>query len=51
MRATRQARDETAETIKQAGRTMGEGAVRKWRTAKQHPGATKSTLVQVKIRQ
>ena len=34
MRATRQARDETAETFWQAGRTMGEGAVLKRRNSK-----------------
>ena len=40
MRATRQARDETAETVWQAGRTMGEGAVLKQRTVKQEAGAS-----------
>ena len=42
MRATRQARDETAETFWQAGRTMGEGAVLKRRTVKQQSGVPKS---------
>ena len=51
MRVTRQARDETAETFWQAGRTMGEGAVLKRRTVKQQSGASKSTLVFVKISQ
>ena len=51
VRATRQARDETAETFWQAGRTMGEGAILKRRTVKQQSGASKSTLVFVKISQ
>ena len=51
MRATRQARDETAETFWQAGRTMGEGAVLKRRAVKQQSGASKSTLVFLKISQ
>ena len=51
MGATRQARDETAETFWQAGRTMGEGAVLKRRTVKQQSGASKSTLVFVQISQ
>ena len=45
MRATRRARDETAEALLQAGRRMGEGAVLKRRTVKQQSGASKSTLV------